>query len=126
MSWAHGDFSEELLNLKPENAIGLTLECEDGIHRKVENITFSFRWPWKVIINEGDPMSEAGHFINVLSLQSQVIGKGVPSLDAQKAFEKVMRLRFAIREDGSFDRPPEGKKFFIPYFDSIKRAKINS
>lgn len=105
--WSRGEFSEELANIDIQEAVGMTMECEDGIRRRIVEITHSMKWPWKLIINEQDPDSKAGHYINLLSFSSQFIGKPPASVEAQKAFERVMRIKFNINEDGSFDKPPK-------------------
>lgn len=106
VKWGKGVFSKELAGIKLEDALGMTIECEDGIPRRVVEIVSSVRWPWKAIINEQDENSNAGHFVNMLSLCAQILGKPVPSIEVQKAFERVMRVRFNIAEDGKFESPP--------------------
>jgi hypothetical protein len=115
LSWKDGDFSNELLNdVKIELAIGKIIECEDGISRMVHEIVGSYVYPWRVVINEKDPDSKSGYFVNLLSLCHQILGYPAPSREAQESFVKGMRLKYSINEDGSFDRPPlfTGKKFF--------------
>ena len=109
MSWAKGHFSKELLedfrNEHLTEAIGKRLVCEDNISRVVHEICFSFRYPWKLIINERDPASQAGYFINILSFSSQMLGKGVPPQKAQEAFAKAIRIKFNVQQDGSIRVP---------------------
>lgn len=115
MSWSTGGFSKELLqDVKIELAIGKVIECDDGISRMVHDIVPSYKYPWMVVVNEQDPASNAGYFVNLLSLCAQILGKPIPSRESMEAFTKVMRLSLNINEDGSFDRPPlfTGKKFF--------------
>lgn len=111
IGWGKGKFSKELSqDFRKEHltdAIGRTLECEDGIKRRVVEITSSYRYPWKMVINELDPESKAGHFINVLSFTSQMLGKPVPTVAEQVAFENVMKVRFGIKDDGSFNHAPQ-------------------
>ena len=120
MGWAQGDFSEELLTSykwAQNEAIGRTIICEDGVPRRVVEIVKSMRWPWKMVVNEKDPESNAGHFVTVLSLCAQLLGKPLPSKDSEIAFQKMMRVKFKIGEDGSFDKPPPRQSgIFIPFF----------
>lgn len=119
MGWAQGDFSEELLTSykwAQKEAVGKNIICEDGIPRRVVEIVKSMKWPWKMIINEQDPESNAGYFVSVLSLCSQLLGQPPPDRAVEDAFQKMMRVKFNIGEDGSFERPPE-RKIFIPFFN---------
>lgn len=123
MSWKDGDFSKELLeDVKLELAIGKNIVCDDGVTRLCHEITCSFKYPWKAIINEQDEASKAGYFVNILSLSAQILGKPLPSLDAQDAFTKVVRLKFNVAEDGSFDRvPAKQSSYFDTHLGSFKR-----
>jgi hypothetical protein len=117
MSWKDGDFSKELLeDVKLELAIGKNIVCDDGITRNCKEIVCSFKYPWKAIINEQDPDSKAGHFVNILALSAQILGKPMPSKDAQEAFTKVVRLKFNVNEDGTFDSVPEKRKSYFSSF----------
>lgn len=93
-------FSDELQKIKITDAIGKTIVCEDGHARKVHEIVYSYRWPWRVIINEKDPESNNGYYVNMLSLSSQLLNKGVPSKDEQEAFSRVVRVRFNVGAEG--------------------------
>jgi hypothetical protein len=104
--WSNNEFSEELLSLDPKEAIGKTIICEDGIPRRVVEITGSMKYPWKFVINEQDPDSSAGHFVSNLSLSAQILGKPMPTKAQEDAFTRAVRVRFGIQEDGSFDKPP--------------------
>ena len=106
MSWKDGDFSKELAEVDIQQAVGTTIVCLDGITRRVIEIVNSMRWPWMAIINEQDPESKMGHWVNLLSLSMQILGKGVPDKDAQEAFKRIMMITYKINEDGSFDKPP--------------------
>lgn len=105
-------FSDELSGSDPnkkisiKDAIGKTIICDDGIPRRVVEIVFSNRWPWKAIINENDPESKMGHFVNKLSLTCQLLGKPLPTEAEIKAFEKTVRVRFKVSESGYYEAPP--------------------
>lgn len=103
-------FSPELQKIRIQDAIGKSVVCEDGKARRVHEIVYSYRWPWRVIVNEKDPESDNGHYVNMLSLSSQLLGKGVPDKDAQDAFARSVRVRFNIEEDGITKRHPLDKK----------------
>lgn len=105
-------FSKELQSVKITDAIGKTIVCEDDIPRRVVEIVYSHRWPWRAIINEKDPQSKNGHYVNMFSLSSQLLGKGVPDRDAQDAFSKAVRVKFSIGEEGiGSSHPYEKKKY---------------
>ncbi len=107
MSWKDGDFSNELLNdVKIELAIGKVIECEDGISRMVHEIVPSYKYPWKVVVNEQDPASNAGYFVNLLSLCAQLLGKPIPSKEAQEAFTKVVKVKYKVDDSGNFKEVP--------------------
>lgn len=93
-------FSPELQKVKISDAIGKSIVCEDGKARRVHEIVYSYRWPWRVIVNEKDPESHNGYYVNMLSLSSQLLGKGVPDQDAQDAFAKSIRVKFNIGTEG--------------------------
>lgn len=102
------DFRKEHLKL----AKGKTLLCEDGQYRKVGrkkgDVVFSYRWPWKLLINEeSEPDSKGGHFINVLSFSAQILKQPIPSPKAMLAFETMMKVNFGIGDDGKFNAPPK-------------------
>lgn len=84
-------FSPALQQLKLEDAIGKTIVCEDGTPRRVVTVVHSFEFPWRCIINERDPDSKSGYFVNYISLSSQLEGKGVPSQGAQQAFADAIK-----------------------------------
>ncbi|NBW17367.1 MAG: hypothetical protein EBR82_56245 [Caulobacteraceae bacterium] len=103
-------FSPELQKLKISDAIGKTIVCEDNVPRRVVEIVYSYRWPWRVIINEKDPDSNNGHYCNMLSLSSQLLGKGVPDKEAQDAFSRTVRVRFNVGDEGVTRSHPLEKK----------------
>lgn len=107
-SWSRGEYSKELLTFDPKEAIDRTIICEDGIPRRVVEIVGSMKYPWKFVINEEDPDSNSGYFVSNLSLVAQLLGKPIPTKEQDDAFAKVMRVKFGIQEDGSFDKPPTG------------------
>lgn len=116
MGWAQGDFSEELLTSykwAQKEAIGRTIICEDGVPRRVVEIVKSLRWPWKMIINERDPESNAGYFVTTLSLCAQLLKAPMPSREQEEAFQRMLRVKFNIGSDGSFDRPPPRRSGLI-------------
>lgn len=72
-------------------AIGRKIVCDDGIGRDVVDIVFSYRYKHCAIINETDPDAQMGHFVNLLSLSCQILGKSIPPKDQLMAFEKMSK-----------------------------------
>ena len=85
------DLSKISEKVRYSDAIGRAIICEDGIGRRVVTICGSFQYPWKAIINEPDPDSKSGFFVNLLSLTWQLQGKGIPPKEKQVSYEKVIR-----------------------------------
>lgn len=102
--------SPELQKIKLNEAIGKTIVCEDNIPRRVVEIVASYRYPWRAIINEQDETANGGHWVNMLSLTSQLIGKGVPDKSAQDSFARSVRMRFGIPDNGITKEHPLEKK----------------
>lgn len=100
--------SPELQGLKLNEAIGKTIVCEDGIPRQVVEICMSVPFAWRAVINEQDPDSKAGHFVNLLSLSSQLLNKGVPPKEAQEAFARMVG-KMSIKNAGGDIVPPTRK-----------------
>jgi hypothetical protein len=107
---------QDPLVVKPEiklsDALGKKLICEDGIARFVRNITFSYGFRDKCIINETENQSEdgTGYFIHTLSLISQLQGKGVPSKEAMQAATKVWATMYYEEGEGPLARLRSWKK----------------
>ena len=83
------DYEYNLKGFALEDVIGRTIVCEDGIPRQVLEIEHSYAYPWRSVINEGDPESNMGYFVNNLSLAYQMHGKQVPTKEQQDAFAKM-------------------------------------
>ncbi len=114
-NWRKGVYSDELSGSQaPDDmmkwAIGKTIVCEDGIPRRCHEIIRSIQYPWRYIINEKDPDSDLGYFVNVLSLCRQFTGEPIPDNGEIESFIKTCRAKYNINADGSFDRPPEKPK----------------
>lgn len=103
------NFSKELQSFKLKDAIGKSIVCEDGLQRRVVEITNSYRYPWRAIINEQDEDSRAGHFVNIFSLCSQIISNYVPTKDEQEAFARSVRMSFKVGEQGITNSHPLDK-----------------
>lgn len=101
-------FSDELSGdhnkkINIQDAVNLNIICEDGIQRRVVEIVFSKQFPWRAIINENDPESQSGYFVNLLSLMAQLINKPLPNKEQEEAFIRSARARYKITAEGFYD-----------------------
>ena len=82
---------------KLSDAIGRNIICDDGITRKVEQISHSYVCPGKLLINEvNEDETPGGAWVSALSLTCQMLGKPVPTREQVEAHFKVLRaLRFS-------------------------------
>jgi hypothetical protein len=71
-----------------QEAIGKTIICEDGSSHRVVEIVWSQQYPWMAIINEQDPDSKSGYFVNVYCLMKQLAGHKPASVAEKEAFKK--------------------------------------
>jgi hypothetical protein len=95
------------------DVIGRSIVCDDGITRRVEQISHSFRFADKVLINEMDEDDEkGGSWVHALSLSCQMCGKPVPTKDQKEAFSRTMgAFRFQPERDAhapQFIKLPSG------------------
>ena len=74
-----------------QETIGITAPCEDGKFRRVVEITPSFQFHDKCVINESDPDSDAGYFVHYLDLCAVVKGTRLPTKEEKEAFSKGVR-----------------------------------
>lgn len=72
-------------------AIGRSIICDDGITRTVRNISHSFRYKDRVIINEQDAEDVAGYFCHTLSLACQIHGDPLPTEEQKRAFTRMVQ-----------------------------------
>lgn len=96
-------------NLK--DVVGKTIECEDGVKRRVEFISYSHRYADKVIVNEIlEDETPGGAWVHVLSLSCQMHGNPIPTEEQKRAFTRVAKaLRWQPESSGDgFVRTPSG------------------
>lgn len=80
---------------KREDVIGRNIVCEDGVTRRVESITESFRYPDMMIVNEViEDDVPGGSWVHVLSLSRQMHGNSLPTPEEKRAFSKAMWATF--------------------------------
>lgn len=73
------------------DCIGRSVICEDGVNRRIEQISASQMYADKVLINEvNEDETPGGAWVHVLSLSSQMHGTGVPTREQTKAFSRTM------------------------------------
>jgi len=95
MSWKNNEQKKRMKVISadlPEiysGALNKTLICDDGVARRVVDITPSYAHRDRVIINEGDPESKGGHFLHTLSFVCQMEGKPAPSREAMEAASRL-------------------------------------
>lgn len=93
--------------------IGRTIICEDGVARRVEQISHSYRFADMVLINEvNEDETPGGSWVHALSLACQMCGKRLPTKAEKQAFSRTMNaFRFEPEEDQrmpGFFRLPSG------------------
>lgn len=95
------------------DVLGRNITCEDGVTRRVEQISHSFRYTDMLLINEVNEDEEAGgSYVHALSLSCQMTGTKLPTKDQKRAFSRTMQaFRFQPEEDQvmpGFFRLPSG------------------
>lgn len=74
------------------DVVGKNIVCDDGVKRRVEQITRSQRYADKVLVNEiNEDETPGGAFVHVLSLHCQMFGLSVPTKEQMHAFSRAMR-----------------------------------
>lgn len=86
--------SDDGLRLKAFNyndVIGRNILCEDGVTRKVEQLSPSYRFADMVLINEiNEDETPGGAWVHMLSLSCQMYGMPLPTPEQKRAFSRVM------------------------------------
>lgn len=83
---------------KISEVIGRVITCDDGVRRKVIQITPSQRFPWQYLVNEVNQDEEkGGSWVHALSLSCQMHGKPLPSREQREAFERMSQA-FSFQE----------------------------
>ena len=95
------------------DVLGRTIICEDGVARRVEQISHSQKFSDMLILNEVNEDEEAGgSWVHVLSLACQMHGLPLPTREQKKAFGRTMNaFRFEPEPDAvmpGFYRLPSG------------------
>lgn len=116
--WADGVFSKELLEMRlkvlNEELKGKNIPCLDGVIRTIHSVHRADGYVTRLLINEGDPDCESGHFISVLTAQRIMTGEPLPSQFQIKHFERGVRADYPNLKDGVLvEEPPSPKKKII-------------
>jgi len=84
-----------------KDVLGKVMICEDGISRRVEQISHSYRYTDMVLINEAhEDDTKGGSWVHALSLACQMNGKPPPTRDQKEAFSRTMQaFRFQPEPD---------------------------
>ncbi len=83
-----------------KDVVGRTIRCEDGIDRRVEQITYSQRYADKVLINEiNEDETPGGAWVHALSLSCQMTGSKLPNDEQKKAFSRTMQAFQFVPEE---------------------------
>lgn len=73
------------------DVLGRNITCEDGVTRRVEQISYSHRYADMVLINEvNEDETPGGCFVHVLSLNCQMFGNPLPTPEQKRAFSRAM------------------------------------
>jgi hypothetical protein len=95
------------------DVLGRNITCEDGVTRRVEQISHSYKYTDMLLINEvNEDETPGGMYVHALSLACQMTGTKLPTADQKKAFSRTMNaFRFQPEEDQAtpgFIRLPSG------------------
>lgn len=95
------------------DVVGRSIICEDGVCRKVEQISYSQRFADKVLVNEiNEDETPGGAWVHVLSLARQMHDQTPATMDQKKAFSRTMgAIRFEPERDAlmpGFIKLPSG------------------
>lgn len=91
----------QLTTFHLSDVVGRTIICDDGVSRRVEQISHSYRYADKVLINEiNEDENPGGAWVHALSLSCQMYGRPLPTMEQKKAFSRTMgAFRFEPEED---------------------------
>ena len=89
--------------------VGETIICDDGIARKVVEVTGSFAHPDKLIINEKDPDSNMGHHCHMLLYVRQMMGDPLPTKEEMFRASRLWRKMTSAKAGSTLDHLAEGK-----------------
>ena len=83
------------------DVVGRNIVCEDGITRKVEQISHSMKYSDMILVNEVDEDdTPGGSWVHCLSLAAQMCGRRLPTKEEKQAFSRTMNaFRFEPEED---------------------------
>jgi hypothetical protein len=72
-----------------DDVIGRTIICADGVARKVEQLSPSYRYPTRVLVNEiNEDETPGGAWVHMLSLACQMYGDPLPTPEQIQHFNK--------------------------------------
>jgi hypothetical protein len=82
------------------DAIGRVIVCEDGVSRRVEQISHSMKYSDMLLVNEvQEEETPGGAWVHALSLACQMCGRKLPTVEQKKAFSRTMNaFRFEPEE----------------------------
>lgn len=92
-----------------QDVIGKVIECDDGVKRRVEDISYSHRYADKVLINQvNEDETPGGAWVHCLSLACQMYKLPIPTVEQKRAFSRAMgafRWQPERRTDGMVKLP---------------------
>lgn len=105
------------------DVIGRTIVCDDGVKRKVEQISHSFRYPTRVLINEvNEDETPGGSWVHALSLSCQMMGNPLPTPEQRAAFDRVMSAMSFVpdpeHQRGDLVTLPSGLKVYKQHLEN--------
>lgn len=107
-------FESEGVKLQSFNfrdVIGKNIVCEDGVIRRVEQISYSHRYADKVLINEvNEDETPGGAWVHVLSLNCQMYGNPIPTEEQKLAFTNMCKAFRWQQDDQSGQNDGKGNR----------------
>lgn len=86
--------TDDGINIKTfhlRDVVGRIITCDDGVRRKVEQISYSHRYPTRVLVNEvNEDETFGGTWVHALSLSCQMHGDPLPTKEQRDAFDRAM------------------------------------
>jgi hypothetical protein len=83
------------------DVVGRNITCEDGVTRKVEQISYSHRYAEKVLINEiNEDETPGGAWVHALSLACQMHGDPLPTEEQKRHFNKIWKAMRFVPDEG--------------------------
>jgi hypothetical protein len=85
------------------DVVGRQIRCDDGVTRKVEQISYSQKHMDRVLVNEiNEDETPGGTWVHALSLGCQMNGSPIPTQEQMDAFSRVVKaLRFQPEDEST-------------------------